>query len=152
MTILELIATVGAFAGLVLALTQLLKVHLGKRLPNGERTSLKGPLVILLSVWIGTSLGALLALGGLDDLTLLRGYPPAWSGALLGLLAGLVASGGKDAVTGIQKNGAKARARAEAEYGSPPPAPSAAEWVDATLDSLTTRTDWPAIPGLDKPR
>lgn len=139
MSVLELLATVGALAGLVLALTQLLKVHLGKRLPNGERESLKGPLVIVLSVWIGTTLGALFALGGLEDLALLTGYPPVWSGALLGLLAGLVASGGKDAVTGIQKNGAKARAQAEARYNPTSTSNGMAEWVDTTLDRIPGR-------------
>lgn len=139
MSVLELLATVGALAGLVLALTQLLKVHLGKKLPNGERESLKGRRVILLSVVVGVALGVLLALGGLDDLALLAGYPPAWSGAVLGLLAGLIASGGKDAVTGIQKNGAKVRAQAEARYNPVPTHDGTAEWVDATLNDLTGR-------------
>ncbi|MCP2015603.1 O-antigen/teichoic acid export membrane protein [Deinococcus sp. HSC-46F16] len=134
---LQLIATVAALAGLVLALTQLLKVHLGRKNAKGERETLKGRRVVVLSVLIGAGLGALLAAGGLADLADLVAFPPAWSGAVLGLLSGLVASGGKDAITGIQINGAKARAKAEARYNPAPMPDSTAEWVDATLNDLT---------------
>jgi len=136
MGMLQLIATVAALAGLVLALTQLLKVHLGRKNAKGERESLKGRRVVVLSVLIGAGLGALLAAGGLADLADLVAFPPAGSGAVLGLLAGLVASGGKDAITGIQINGAKAQAKARAKYAPTPPGLPDDEWVDATLDEL----------------
>ncbi|WP_034383039.1 hypothetical protein [Deinococcus sp. YIM 77859] len=56
---------------------------------------------------------------------------------MLGLLAGLLASGGKALVTGVQMDGAKAQARAQAEYA--PPAPTSApadEWEPAGLEDL----------------
>lgn len=63
-------------------------------------------------------------------------FLPAWSGGLLGQPPGLVASGGKDAVTGIQINGAKARAKAETKDNPSADAAPADEWVNATLDDL----------------
>ncbi|MBI0447138.1 hypothetical protein [Deinococcus sp. DB0503] len=135
MELLNLIATVAALAGLLLTLVQLLKAQAG----------LKGRRVLLVSALLGMALGAVFAAGGLIGFNYLPAWPPPVGGSILGLLAGLVASGGKDTITGIQINGAKARARAEAEYSCPPQAapqppgtPSPAdEWEDASLDDLT---------------
>ncbi|WP_104992738.1 hypothetical protein [Deinococcus sp. NW-56] len=129
MELVNLIATVAALAGLLLTLVQLFKAHLG----------LKGRRVLLLSAVLGMVLGAVFAAGGLIGFNYLPAWPPPVGGALLGLLSGLVASGGKDVVTGLQKNGAKARAQAEAKYNPVPTPDSTAEWVDATLNDLTGR-------------
>ncbi|EYB66290.1 hypothetical protein DEIPH_ctg092orf0001 [Deinococcus phoenicis] len=116
--------------------------------------------MLLVSALLGAMLGAVLAAGGIAGLAALGLFPRPVSGAVLGLLAGLVASGGKAAVTGIQVNGAWARAKAQAEVGRAadsdslpaPPAPAAPadDWQPASLDDLArTRTDWPAV-GLDR--
>lgn len=150
MDVLELIATIAALAGLILPLTQLLKVQLG----------LKGRVVLVLSLLLGALTGGVLAAGGVAGLAVLSTFPKWVSGAVLGLLAGATASGGKDTITGIQINGAQARAKAQAEYSCPadtpaapaPPATPADEWAPATLDDLArTRTNWPAPSGLDEP-
>lgn len=148
MELLNFIAATAALAGVVLTLTQLVKKHI---------PFLKGFWVVLVSLLLGSLLGAAFAAGGMIGFNYLPAWPPAAGGALLGVLAGLMASGGKDTITGIQQNGAKARAQMEARYGSPaceqPAAPPQTpdEWQPATLDDLTrTRTDWPAVPGLDR--
>lgn len=140
MDLVSLISTVGVLAMLVLTLTQLLKRQLG----------LRGREVLLVSLGLGTVLGALFATGGLGGLP---AWPPPAGGALLGLLAGLVASGGRDTVTGIQANGAKVRAQAEARYGPDPAAcPERGEaalpgdgWQESSLSEMT-RADWPDAP------
>lgn len=137
----ELFLTVASLAAFVLALVGLAK----DRLRGTDR--LKGWTTILLSLGLGVVLGALLASGGIRELRVLELYPPAASGAFLGLLAGLLASGGKAVVTGVQINGAAARARADAQYNPAPAAPGAAPddgWVDSDLSSMT-RTDWPPV-------
>lgn len=146
MELLNLITTVAALGGLVLPLTQLGKKHL---------KALSGARVIVASLLLGALLGAVFAAGGLIGFNYLPAWPPAAGGAILGALAGLLASGTKDTITGIQQTGAKARAEMEARYSppaadcAPTPAP-ADEWQPATLDDLTrTRTDWPAAP-LDR--
>lgn len=140
MDLVSLISTVGALAVLVLTLTQLLKKHLG----------LRGRLVLLVSLGLGTLLGALFAAGGLGGFGYLPAWPPPAGGALLGLLAGLVASGGKDTVTGLQANGAKVRAQAEGRYGPDAAvcperggaAPPEGGWQASSLSEMT-RADWP---------
>lgn len=138
---LELLATIGAFAAFLAALTQVVKVQFG----------LKGRVVFLVSLVLGVILGCLFAWGGLLEFRVLRDFPSLGSGALLGLLAGLGASGGTDFVTGVQRNGAKYRAEyTPATDYAPAPTQTPDEWQPATLDDLTrTRTDWPAAP-LDR--
>ena len=135
---LELLATIGAFAAFLAALTQVVKVQLG----------LKGRVVFVTSLLLGAVLGCLFAWGGLLEFRVLRDFPSLASGAVLGLLSGLGASGGKDFVTGVQKNGAKYRAEYSAPDCAPAPAP-ADEWREVDLDTYASRTDWPALP-LDR--
>lgn len=140
MDMIGFIATVAALAGFILPLTQLLKKHF----------DLKGRVVLLLSVLLGAALGAMFAAGGMVGFNYLPAWPPVVGGAILGSLAGLIASGSKDLITGIQENGAKARVQAERQIECPTPAlpsPTADGWEDATLDDLAqTRLDWPAVP------
>ncbi len=96
-------ATVGLLAAFVLPLVQLLKQQLG----------IKGRATLLLSSGLGMALGTTFAAGGMVGFHALPAWPPAVGGALLGLLAGLLASGGKDLITGIQVNGAQARVQAQ---------------------------------------
>lgn len=103
----------------------------------GGSSRLKGWATIVLSVVVGIILGAVFAQGGIGELQVLTGYSPAGSGAVLGFLAGLLASGGKALITGIQINGANARARAQAKYECPAPTSAPAdEWEPAGLEDL----------------
>lgn len=140
MDVIGFIATVAALAGFVLPLTQLLKKHF----------ELKGRVVLLLSLTLGAVLGAVFAQGGMVGFNYLPAWPPVAGGAILGVLAGLMASGSKDLITGIQQNGAKARAQADATYNpggdQPCATPALDGWQDATLEDLAqTRLDWPAV-------
>lgn len=128
MDVISFIATVAALAGFILPLTQLLKKHF----------DLKGRVVLLLSLLLGAALGAVFAQGGMVGFNYLPAWPPVVGGAILGVLAGLMASGTKDFISGIQQNGAKARAQAEATYNpaEPCPTPALEGWQDATLDDL----------------
>lgn len=143
MSLLALTASIGSLALLlVLPLVELLKWHL----------KLKGTWVLVVSVLVGTALGVLLAAGGLVGLERLPNFPVWVSGLIQGVLAGLVASGGKDTVTAFQLRGAEARAEALAKAGVPvavavtplpealvpvpPTEPSPDEWQPATLDAL----------------
>lgn len=152
----ELFLTVASLAAFVLAL-----VGLTKDRARDAGRSLKGWATISLSLVVGVALGAVFAQGGIRELRVLELYPPAGSGALLGMLAGMLASGGKAVITGIQLNGATARAKAEAKYNPPAPTPivvasgavavpAADEWQESTLSEMT-RADWPAVPLDDAP-
>lgn len=153
----DLTALGGAFAamvGMIATLTQLAKSQLG----------LKGNVVI----WVSVGLGALLGATGLEEtgLRVFPALPGTVSGLLLGALAGAIASGGKDLVTGVQRNGVKARVNAEVEAAGriaqaqldalPPALGSAAalaeDLVPATIEDVLRHTgEWPAVPGLDGP-
>ncbi|MVN88305.1 hypothetical protein GO986_16285 [Deinococcus sp. HMF7620] len=140
------------FVGILATITQFLKVQLG----------LKGNVVKGICLGLGVLLGVTgLEEAGRDVLPLL----PGWlSGGLLGLLAGLVASGGKDLITGVQLNGAKARVEAEikatgkrleAQLDALPPMVGSQvalpdDLVPATIEDVLRHTgEWPAVPGLD---
>lgn len=102
----DLLMTVGLFAAFLAALTQTVKVQLG----------LKGRVVFMLSLALGVVFGLLFAAGGLMEFKALRSFPDLLSGGVTGLLSGLGASGGKDFLTGIGRNNAKARAEYDAQY------------------------------------
>lgn len=140
MGITVLFATVATLAAFVLPLVALLKQHLG----------LKGKVVLLTSLLLGAFLGGAFAAGGLADLRVLPAWPPALGGALLGILAGLVASGGRDFITGLQATGAKLGAT-----HAPPPAvvvappaedcesPEPVEYIEAELPPTMLRLPEP---------
>lgn len=142
----ELLYTVGLFAAFLAAVTQVVKVQLG----------LKGRVVFVVSLALGMAFGALFALGGLMEFKALRSFPDLASGLVTGLLSGLGASGGKDFLSGVQRNGVRARAeydarfRQEQQAGEAPTAPNDG-WEDTTPGEVErmTRTDWAAVPGLD---
>lgn len=102
-----LFMTVASLAAFVFPLVALAKKQLG----------LKGRVVFLFSLALGGALGAAFAAGGLTDLRVLPAWPPAVGGAFLGVLAGAVASGGRDAITSFQASGAKL----SAAYSPPVP-------------------------------
>lgn len=119
-------ATVGLLAAFVLPLVQLLKQQLG----------IKGRATLLLSSGLGMALGTTFAAGGMVGFHALPAWPPAVGGALFGLLA----SGGKDLITGIQVNGAQAQAQS-----NPPPDCSEAEpTTELTIEPMAEPAAEPA--------
>lgn len=141
----ELLYTVGLFAAFIAALTQTVKVQLG----------LKGRVVFFISLGLGMAFGALFALGGLMEFKALRAFPDLASGLVTGLLSGWGASGGKDFLTGLGRNNAKARAEYAAQYRGADCGADGGQtdggWQDTTPQDVerVTRTDWPAVPGVD---
>lgn len=141
----ELLYTVGLFAAFIAALTQTVKVQLG----------LKGRVVFFVSLGLGMAFGALFAVGGLMEFKALRSFPDLASGLVTGLLSGWGASGGKDFLTGLGRNNAKARAEYDAQYRGADCGPEGGQaddgWQDTTPQDVErmTRTDHPAVPGLD---
>lgn len=151
MNLTDILIPVGTLATLVvLPVTQLVK----------DALKATGWWVLGLSVLVGMVCGGLLAAGGIADLRGLADFPAWASGAVLGLLAGVTASGGKAVVTSVQENGAWARAKVQAKVqenaeaatsaGEGEVPPLADGWETASLDELgRTRTDWPAVPGVE---
>lgn len=139
----ELLGTVGLFAAFIAALTQNLKGLFG----------LKGRVVFFVSLGLGVLFGLLFAAGGLMEFKALRGFPDLLSGAVTGFLSGWGASGGKDFLTGIGRNNAKARAEYDAQYrqeGGTEADPSPDEWQEVDLATYS-RTDWPATQATEDP-
>lgn len=131
----ELLGTVGLFAAFIAALTQTVKVQWG----------LKGRVVFVVSIILGVLFGLLFAAGGLMEFRALRGFPDLLSGGVTGLLSGLGASGGKDFLTGIGRNNAKARAEYDAQYRQPSAAPDGDDWEEVNLATYS-RDNWPDSP------
>lgn len=134
MTFLQLIASITALGlGLVLPITELVKSSFGMK---DKRA------ILLTSTLIGALLGVVLAAGGLAELTGLQAFPVWASGLVVGVLAGLTASGGRKAYTNLQDRGAEARAKALVKAGVPvvevPVVP-----VAATVTPVTPQTDPP---------
>lgn len=136
-------ATLGAF---LLTLVQIIKTE----------TGLRGRRVLLLSLLLGTLIGAVCAAGGLIEFSAFRKFPDVLSGALTGLLGGVFGSGSKALVSGVQRNGVKYRAELDAELrrrdqgnAEANPTPDE-EWVEESLDTYS-RTDWPATPATEDP-
>lgn len=138
MSLTELATAVGLLTAMLLTLTQLVKDQLG----------LKGWHVLAVSVGLGITVGALLAGGGVRELQALSLYPAWASGAVLGLIAGLTASGGKAVVTNLQENGARARAEAQAAVDAPvSEADAPEEWQAASLNDMAqTHPNWADAP------
>lgn len=142
METLQVIGTIAGFSAFIAALVQNVKT----------KTSLKGSALFVVSIVLGIALGCLFAAGGLMDFRALRRFPDLLSGGILGGLSGFGASGGTDWAKNLSVTGAEARARFDAQYRQVEAAPTPAreeEWVEESLDEYTTRTDRPAVPGLD---
>ena len=131
MSLEQLFLIVGSFALILATQVQLLKVQISR---------VSGPLVILLSIVIGALEGALLGSVGIEGLNSITSLPPFLSGALIGVLAGISASGGKDLVTGMGRNFAKAQAEyqpCDKPAAPPPTTPAPADdWEDVGVDAL----------------
>lgn len=112
MEALELLGIAGSLGAFVAAIVQSLKLNI---------PGLEGRRVLLLSLGLGPLLGAFLTFAGVDVGTAsLPGLPWWAAGMFLGLLGSILASGGKDLVTGVQLNAAKARQKyPEAECDTP---------------------------------
>lgn len=88
----ELMIAVATLSALVTALTEIIKNTVGTR----------GTATLVVAVVIGGILGALLVVGGISELHALTQLPAWLSGATVGMLAGLFAAGGRDALLNYQ--------------------------------------------------
>lgn len=103
----NLLITISSLSAVILSCTQLIKTRFG----------IAGSAVSWLAILVGATIGGSLGGAGLPEFRLLEAIHPALSGVIMGVLAGVTASGGvrlvKEVTTDHAAEGALAAQRAK---------------------------------------